>query len=464
MELHLFLYALAQLGSYSLGRLSLDTTKITAFADVTVVPMDRERVIEHQTVLVRNGRISAIGPVKSVAVPRGAVRIDGSGKYLIPGLADMHIHLSENDEDNRSLLALYLANGVTTVLNLNGSPRHLALRDSIARGEVLGPTIHTAGPIVNDSTLTFEGGQRLAVDYKAKGYEYVKVYNVLSQAGYAGIMAGAKRAGIPVIGHIVRSLGPHGLADCEPRGIICHCPTCAELSFNAGQVGVVHAEEFLYTYFDYHPTRSPKNPADLEPQIPVLAKRVAAARVSVTPTLEAYKTITEQIEDLEKILARPEVAYVPPRLLQRWQRPANGYVQRYKPTDAPAFWQAYGFQEKLVKAFQAAGVRLLAGTDAGITGVVAGFSLHGDLQDLVGAGLTPYQALRAATENPAEFLHATDEVGAVAVGRRADLILVNSNPLTDVRNAARRAGVMVRGRWMPEAELERMLDGLKPKR
>jgi hypothetical protein len=177
----------------------------------------------------------------------------------------------------------------------------------------------------------------------------------------------------------------------------------------------------------------------------------------VVPNLVAYRMIVEQGKDLAVVLARPELRYVPPGIAAGWQPGRNGYDRRYTPEEAEHMSGRLGLISKLTGALGRAGVRLMAGTDAPIPGVVPGFSLHDELKLLVAAGFTPYEAFRTATANPAEFL-GRDNFGRVAVGARADLLLLEANPLDDVGNATRRAGVMTRGRWFAEAELERMLE------
>jgi len=176
--------------------------------------------------------------------------------------------------------------------------------------------------------------------------------------------------------------------------------------------------------------------------------------------LEAYRNIPLQVEDLDAALKREGVKYVIPDIAPHWMPERNTYKRRFKPELAPRFRAQYRLLEKTVKGFRDAGVRLLAGTDALNPCVVPGFSLHDELRNLVAAGLTPYEALRAATVNAAEFLGATS--GVVAVGRQADLILVSGDPLKDVKNASRRVGVMLRGQWLEEDELRQMLDTLEP--
>jgi hypothetical protein len=230
---------------------------------------------------------------------------------------------------------------------------------------------------------------------------------------------------------------------------------------------VAHAEEFIYAYFffDAPPGIGEADPEtrrrfleNAEKRIPELAAATARAGTWVVPNLVAYRMIVEQGKDLASVLARPETRYVPPALAAGWQPGRNRYDRRYPPEVAEHMSWRLGLISKLTGALARAGVHLMAGTDAPIPGVVPGFSLHDELKLLVAAGLTPYDALRTATANPSEFL-GRDGFGLVTVGARADLLLLDANPLSDVSNAGRPAGVMVRGRWLAASELRAMLEG-----
>ena len=191
---------------------SADSPAVVAFVNVNVIPFDRERILGAQTVIVRDGRITQIGPASNVKVPDGALKIDGRGKYLMPGLADMHVHLypgagQQNDLASQQL-QLFLANGVTTVRNMIGKPEHLLLRDRVAKGELPGPTIYTAGPPMLGNTVpTPADAERAVTEQKKAGYDFIKVHEGLSPETYAAIVATAKRVGIPFAGHVTATVG-----------------------------------------------------------------------------------------------------------------------------------------------------------------------------------------------------------------------------------------------------------------
>ena len=422
-----------------------------AFVNVTVVPMDRDRLLPRQTVVIREGRIAAIGPELDAKLPGNTRRIDATGKYLMPGLTDAHFHLQGNDADDRQLLRVLLANGVTSILNLHGSPSILNLRERVARGEVLGPTIYTSGPYVSDAPdwqPEPDEVERLVVEQKRAGYDLIKTHGDFSREALHRLCTVARREKLRVVGHAPRNLG-------------------VEPIFAERMDAIAHAEEFIYAYFFFDaPPGTAEADAETrrlflekaEKRIPELAAATAKAGTWVVPNLVAYKMIVEQGKDLASVLARPETKYVPPGVAADWQPGRNRYDRKYPPEMAEHMSWRLKLISKLTGALRQAGVRMMAGTDAPIPGVVPGFSLHDELKLLVGVGLTPYEALRTATANPSEFL-GRDEFGRVAVGARADLLLLDANPLSDVSNLARRAGVMLRGRWLAEAELRALLEG-----
>ena len=434
----------------------LNKDQAVEFVDVNVVPMDRELILAGQTVVVKDGKIVEIGAADKVKSPAGALRIDGRGKYLMPGLADLHIHLSYYDDErhNLAMLKLYVANGVTTILNLYGTPHHLELRAKIRSGEVFGPELYTSGPFISNAPVNTPSPDEVERDVVAQrraGYDFIKIHGDFSREAYRRLFQVARREGMRVIGHAPRNLG-------------------VEPMLEERQDAVAHAEEYLDAYFFYKMDESIKSAdqetqrrfiAEQEKRIPFLAQATAKAGTWVVANLEAYRNIALQVEDLDAALKREGVKYVIHDIAPHWAPEQNTYKRRFKPDLAPRFRANYHLLEQTVKGFRDAGVRLLAGTDALNPCVVPGFSLHDELRNLVAAGLTPYEAMRTATANAAEFLGANS--GVVAVGRRADLILVNSDPLKDVSNASRRVGVMLRGQWLAEDELRQMLDTLAPR-
>ena len=420
-----------------------NVTPPIAIVHVNVLPMDSERVLEDQTVLVVNGRITRMANARHVAVPAGALTIDGAGKYLIPGLADMHVHFHGNPPDEYSLLLpLYVANGVTTIVSLRGMPSILEFRNAVRAGRVFGPRMYTVGPYINEPFVTTpDDVERAVVEQKRAGYDFVKLHGDLSREAYHRLLAVAQREGIRVVGHAPRKLGIEAMFAERPA-----------------QYALAHAEEFLY---DRQNRSTDSSLPYVEARVPELARQTAAARIWLMPNLTAYKMIARMVHDLDAVLARPEVRYLPRSSQVMWGPATNPYTNRIRPDRYEPMMRRYALLEKLVKEFHAQGVRMLIGTDAMNTGVVPGWSTHDEMADLVAAGLPRYTVLRAATANAAEFLGEEGERGTVAVGQQADLVLLDANPLLDIANTRRIAGVMLRERWLSAAEIAAMLERLR---
>jgi imidazolonepropionase-like amidohydrolase len=418
--------------------------RTVAFVNVNVVPMDSERVIERQTVIVRDGKIAEIGPASEILVPSDALQIDAHGSYLMPGLADMHVHLSHENEDE---LVLFLANGVTTVRNMWGVLLHLEWRKRINDGDLLGPTIFTTGPILDGNPPQKEyytvietpaEAEKEVAAQKQAGYDAIKVLSNLLPDVYEAILEAAKEHNLPVYGHVPKRVG-------------------LEKAMDSGQLSFEHMNHFLDALY---PGDSPDEHADLK-IIPGLAARVVAKGVWICPTLEMFRIYAANPEEIKAIINHPSMKYVPAQRRDSWNE-----VERILLSDQwdnKARERVFDVMFCMVKGLHEAGAKLIVGTDCPIPFEVPGFSLHGELQNFVDAGLTPYAAIKAATRDAAEFVGALDKFGTVAVGRRADLILVEANPLDDVANIAKRIGVMVRGRWFSESKLQEKLDRLAEK-
>lgn len=427
-----------------------------AFVNVNVVPLDRERILEGQTVVVRDGRIAQIGRASEIKVPAGALKIDGRGKYLMPGLADMHIHLypgtGSQDDLASQQLQLFLANGVTTVRNMIGKPEHLVLREKIAKGELLGPTLYTVGPpLLGNTVPTPEAAERAVVEQKKAGYDLLKVHEGLSPETYAAIAATANRVGIPFAGHVTATVG-------------------LTRALEARQTSIEHLDGYLQAMVaDNSPVKAGPSQVVVGPvlehidesKIPTLATATRKAGVWNDPTLTLFKLVVSDTK-AQELAQWPELQYVPAKMRENFAK------QKQSTDDIPASSserQRYiELRNKMLLALHAAGAKLLIGPDSPQFFLVPGFATHRELQSFVEAGLTPYQAIEAATRNPAEYfaevMKTRRDFGTIEVGMRADLLLLDANPLQSVTNLSKRAGVMVRGRWLPEDELRKMLENI----
>lgn len=403
---------------------------VTAFTHVNVVPMDRNAVLADQTVIVQGETIKRIGPAATTHPPKGATKINGHGKYLIPGLVDMHVHLYAPAE-----LDLYLANGVTTVYNLNGRPAHLKWRDRIAKGDLLGPTIVTCGPTFFHCDTASEARTRVT-EMARLGYDAVKVYNGVSKEAFPVLIDTARANKMLVVGHIARAPGFDAVME--------------------RSMPIAHAEEFLYTFFEGRESDTSL--------IPEAVKRTIDAKVPVTATLVCYDHIYQQAVNLKGLLKRRETAYLPPWLAETWQPGTNNYEKRFNnPHAQKQLLNGLTMQKELLRQLHKAGGQIVVGTDANCPGVVPGFGVVEEIVNFNKIGSTPYEAIRAATVDPAKVLHRDQEFGTIEVGKRADFVLLNANPLEKVENLNARAGVMARGRWLPDTNLKKMLAGVQRK-
>lgn len=406
------------------------------FLHVNVIPMDREKVAVDQTVVTQGGRIVQIGDFRTVKIPPKARRIDAKGKYLIPGLADAHVHLQSQVE-----FALYLANGVTTVFNLDGRPGHLLWRHQVAAGTVLGPTIYSTGPIFHQKR-TPEEDVRLVDAQAAAGYDAIKVYNEVSKEEYPALISEARSKNLLLMGHVARGPG-------------------FEMTLQSGQ-SIAHLEEIMYTYFNPQHDDEFDHIVFDESKIPVVTRMVKDSGIYVTATLDNFSRIVLEATNLEAFLKNPELNYVAPWTLLQFEPPNNRYKNRFGPDKYAVLENLLAFQRKLLKSFSDAGVPLMAGTDATEVGPVAGFGLHHELQEFVNDGLTPYQALQTATINVAKYLRQSEEFGTIETGKRADMVLLSANPLANIANTKSIGGVMLRGHWLDKAQLDEMLNKVQP--
>jgi imidazolonepropionase-like amidohydrolase len=423
-----------------------------AFVGVSVVPMSSSAVLADQTVVVRGDRIVALGPAADTAVPEGATRIDGHGRWLMPGLADMHVHTWSTDD-----FPLFLANGVTTVRNMFGSEMQLMWRRQIEAGELLGPTMITAGPIIDGDPPVWPGSavltdpaqaEAVVLEQQQAGYDFLKVYAGLKLDVYDALITAAKAHHMRFMGHVPDAVGlEHVIA--AGQGSIEHLDGFAAVAQAADSPFAGKTDSRLML-------RAWKHVDDA--RLGELAGRCAKNGVWNCPTLVVLeKWVGPEAAAVE--MQRPEMRFVSPVLIAFW-KPENSYLTRLPAEVLEQVAGGDADRKRCVGILHKAGARILAGTDMGNPFVVAGFALHEELANLVQAGLSPYEALRAATSGAAEFMGAGDEWGVVATGARADLVLLEANPLDDVRNATRRVGVMVRGKWFEQAALQAQLDEL----
>jgi imidazolonepropionase-like amidohydrolase len=431
--------------------------QVVAFENVNIVPMDRERVLERQTVIVREGRIAAVGPAGKVTVPATAVRVAAAGKYLMPGLAEMHGHFPGSGsppELVEQVMALYVANGVTTVRAMQGNPAALESRAAVTAGRLLGPRLYVAGiPFGAQNAKTPEIAARMVREQKAAGYDLLKIQEGMTQEVYDAVVKTAREAGIPFGGHVPNDVGVRG-------------------AIAARQTSIDHLDNYLEALeADNSPLRNadPQTRArDLaqhldERKIPALARATREAGVWNVPTMALWEIFFNDATGADLRRTLPEIRYMPAAMVDQWaERKDNMVRQRANfmglGVGAKSGARVIEVRKKMLKALHDAGAKIALGTDSPQVFSVPGFSIHRELAAMIDCGLTPFQVLQSGTRNVAEYFGTLKETGTVETGKRADLILLEANPLQNVAHVVRRAGVVVNGRWLPESEIQGLLE------
>ena len=411
--------------------IALAQTPAIAIVDVTVIPMDAERVLEHQTVLIRDGKISSIGP--SLAVPPGVRKISGRGRFLTPGLIDAHVHLMSADD-----LISYLAYGVTTVVNMSGTPSDLALRRDVRSRQRLGPNIYTAGPTIDGypplneifvSAETPEQGAAIVAAHKRAGYDFIKVYGTLKPEVFRSIAAACRKEGMALTGHVNRQL------------------PVAEV-FSSGQVLAAHAEDLIFARYDHPPT---------DTELATLADETKKSGVTVTANIALNPATAAQVRDVDTVLAQDEAQYLSAATYSRWIRANNRNLDEDPKQHLENLQTTQAMDLRFVRLLRDRGVPIILGTDASAYGF-PGQSVLEELRQTQAAGLSRYESLVTATRDAGRFLAKQvdphSKIGTVAPGYVADLLLWTTNPLEADIKRGDLAGVVLRGSWVPAAEIE----------
>ena len=463
----MFSLSLVVTGTISCTKQQTTIEAAYVFENVNVIPLTEEVVLANKAVAVSDGKIVAIVKQSLADSIEASTRVDAAGQYLMPGLADMHIHMRM---DPQAAFNLFLANGVTTVFNMgladsNGDIEidHLQLRDEIANGRVDGPRYLISGPQLNAEELPTVAAVGPMLDsHVERGYDVIKVHGPLDNEVYDNLIDGAQERGLRVTGH-AQHLRP--------------------LSHSLRQDAIEHIEEFLYVSRDpahgkaaagsldnylkaYFPHA--ERMSDTEYRAPVV-REVAESGMYINPTLIIYKYILNYVSDdlFAELQSDERLVYLPKDTRDEYM---NAETNEYRTGFARVIGEYLGSQDAVVAhtarnmeilsallfEMHEAGVPLLLGTDL-FGAVVPGFSVHQELELMVDAGLTPFEALRTGTINAAAYLGETDSAGTVEVGKRADFVFVAQNPLTDIGNTANVTGVFSHGKWRSAADLARML-------
>lgn len=424
-----------------------------ALTQVTVIDVAGGSSKPNLTVVITDGHITDLGEDGKIPIPKGAKVISAPGKFLIPGLWDMHVHWYIKDS-----FPLFTANGVTGIRQMFGNSDLLRWRQEIAKGSLKGPRMILASPIIdgpqpvwpNSIAVSNEAeGRKAVIKMKQWGADFVKVYSLLPRDAYFGIADEARRQGIPFAGHVPFSVSAAEASDAGQKsmehllGIILACSDNeAELRKEIVQSGSPAARPRAEAKaIDAY---SPKKAAEL-------FDRFVKNETWQCPTLTVRRSNAYQ--DDQNFRNDQRLRFIPRQMLQRWRsRMANRSEQSYSNAK-----RAFQKEFEVVGNMRRAGVPFLAGTDTGNPFCFPGFSLHDELVLLVRAGLTPAEALRAATLNPAKFLGLDKTLGTIEQGKVADLVLLDANPLEDIRNTQKIDAVISNGRLFDRKALDKML-------
>jgi amidohydrolase family protein len=498
---------------------------LVAIVNVNVIPMDRERVDAAQTVLVDGDRIVAIGATAAVAIPAGATIVEGAGRYLLPGLTDAHVHLlafGPGPKQNFADGAIYLANGITTVVNLGGpaTPNRLTELDwkhRVEAGTLVGPTIYTSGPFVNEPRVNTPDEVERDIRSQARaGYDLIKFHELddtttgLSLPAYKKMIDTAREIGIPIVGHAPNRLGIDALLDA--RQPIAHVGNLSNIYFlpllaHSGYLLATSAAFFVLVgaaalsgapplsrsmalaafaafmcltsflpggpLFESTALRAILTALTAFIAIGAIASVMVAVKIWRDPRASRLMRIRAVVASAAgAVLAFVLAAFWTPVGWRSSDRGIDALAARIHTAGLPVmstlvvyeaiggfnkFYRLPAFNMKVMRALHRAGVPIIAGTDArGIPQLAPGTSLHRELQLLHESGLSNYEVLQAATVAPAVWLKKEQEFGRIASGMRADLLLVDGNPLEDLARLAEPAGLMARGRWFGRDELRQM--------
>jgi len=439
----------------------VDTSVV--FENVNVIPMDSERILEGQTVVIEDHRIADIGTSGDIEIPADAHVVDGEGRFLIPGLSDMHMHTfgSEND------LLVYLANGVTTIRTMGSDPPAiLEWRDQIRAGTRVGPSIWVWWPHFETNDPGWEWGavratrggktwvhtpeeaEQLVAEMAALGVDGIKAHGQPTEI-YLALLESAAKHGLPFDGHAPEDHNIRGSDN------ICAGSDCWNDFRTMGTPALAHVEELVkMVEMSDEGTRQASDES-----IRQIAQDAADDGLWVTTTVYMFRSAADQASDLEGTLSNLEVQYVHPGVFDAigWGPGASYLADLGSRTWYPNFLAS---QEEMLSALNETGALLMSGTDVGVPGMVPGFSLHNELETMTDVGFSPYDALKTSTYNPALYLGELEEIGTVEVGKRADLVLLEENPFEDIANTRQIAGVMVQGRYYSRADLDLMLEAV----
>lgn len=423
---------------FSSGKKCEIDDQIVVFKDVNVITMCNDSILMGYSVLIKGSKIVDIGIFEEMDIPKAVQLIDGKEQYLIPGLGDMHVHLT--DVDDR---LLYIANGVTLIRNMAGFPYHLKLREDINKKHLIGPEIYTTGPlieefnpkwpkatiVINDKEKVFDSLSQMKND----GYDAIKVYDCLTKEVYYEILRVANKLEMPVVGHVPISL--------DIKDVLL-----------SGQTSIEHLDGYERYYSNEQiiadMVKSGFGFGSHFSDEPIILETVKSG-IWNCPTLSVFKNY----ENLNYLKKNPpkEIKYVNPNTVRNWN--TNHHQKN----------MGLANNMKLLNTLTNNNANIVSGTDASVLYTIPGFSLHEELLIMQEAGLTPYQILLSATRNCAEMLEYESRLGTIEKEKDADLVLLKNNPLENIKNTKSIVGVMTKGSWYSKEDLDSMLKKVEVK-
>ncbi|MDZ7805870.1 MAG: amidohydrolase family protein [Gracilimonas sp.] len=415
----------------------------TAFTNVNVIPMDSERILENQTVIIEGDRIVQIGSSDEVELSGNTTVIDGTDKYLMPGLAEMHGHVPPtnprpnsadyfNKKYVENTLFLYVSAGITTVRGMLGYEDQLSLKDSVNSGAYIGPNLYLAGPSFNGNTISSpDEARERAYEQHEEGWDLLKIHPGLSLEEYDAMVEAANEVGISFGGHVPEDVG------------VIH-------AIESGQITIDHVDGYVRYLSQFEGD-------DKEEKLADVVRLTKENNVWIVPTMALWETIIGAA-DYEAMKEYDELKYIPQAVRQNYfnfaENPQTGYAIG-NPTEQAEF------RTKILSEMNKAGVKILMGTDAPQLFSVPGISIHRELPHMQAAEMSNYEILESGTKSVGEYFADEDDFGTISNGQRADLILVNGNPLEDLTVIKDHSGVMVQGKWYSREVIDKRLQEIE---
>jgi imidazolonepropionase-like amidohydrolase len=446
--------------------------RVLAITHATVIDATGAPAQPDVTVVITGDRISALGSSATVSPPTNAVIVDVAGKFLIPGLWDMHVHWYDRD-----YLPLFIANGVTGIRMMWGAPLHHEWRKEIEQGTLTGPRMFLASTIVDGPKPIWPGsmvagnadeGRQAVLKAKADGADFVKVYSALPREAYFAIADEAKKQGLPFAGHVSIAVSA-AEASAAGQQSIEHLTGILQACSNSEAAQLADGQRLLAgRATNAAPARGIHLFAQHGEQLALEAYSQARADALFAEFKKNHTwqcptiVVLRNIRYLHELSATNDsrIKFMPAGMRFSWTAGADNRFKDQTTEEIAVAKRIYDRELEVVGAMQRVGVDILAGTDTGNPFCFPGFSLHDELGLLVQAGLTPMAALQAATRNPARFMGRGD-LGTIAPGKLADLVLLDADPLADIANTRRIAAVIFGGKLFPKASLEEMLNKIE---